>query len=80
MSYVNCLSLPLHSATNGGNGDDLACEIEGTMNQLTKEEMKLVRKALKTYQTFYKSPSNDDYKVVNQLLDKLLIPAGVPNY
>jgi len=41
------------------------------MNNLSKDEILIVRKALKTYQTFYVSPSNPNHEVLNGLLDKL---------
>jgi len=41
------------------------------MDKLTKLEVQVARKALKTYQTCYVSPSNPNHEVLNQLLDKL---------
>jgi len=43
------------------------------MINLSKDEILIARKALKTYQTFYVSPSNPNHEVLNRLLDKLTL-------
>jgi len=47
------------------------------MINLSKDEILVARKALKTYQTFYVSPSNQNYEVLNRLLDKIMLSKSV---